>query len=376
MLASKPVIILGHGVRLGGAADLVPALLDLGIPTLTSWPAADLVDSDHPSYFGRPGVYGQRCANKVFAEADLILAIGCRLSIWTVGYDFPRPGQRVVMVDVDGSEARRFENAEWVEQDAKAFIEEILGDNGFGGRWWKDSAVPSWRVACADTQARYPWLESPTHDDTEYVNPHRFMSRLQAHLRPDEVIVADCATGSLAGHQILRLKPPQRLMTSGGLGEMGCGLPAAIGASFARGKGEVLCLNTDGSMMLNLQELQTVTHHRLPIKFVVFSNDGYGMIKNTQRSFGIARVGVDRASGLSCPDFVRLCYAFDIPARHVWGPGDCDDVLGWLFSTPGTALMEVHTDPDLVWGPKLSPGKNADGSIKHAVFEEMSPETA
>lgn len=372
MRASRPVIILGHGVRLSGAADLVPALLDMGVPVLTSWPAADLVDSDHPSYFGRPGVYGQRCANKVFAEADLILAIGCRLSIWTVGYDFPRPGQRVVMVDVDGSEARSFENAEWVEQDAKAFIEEILGANGFGSRWWKDSAVPSWSVACADTRARYPWLESPTHDDAGYINPHRFMSRLQAHLRPDEVIVADCATGSLCAHQILRLKPPQRLMTSGGLGEMGCGLPAAVGAAFASGR-RVICLNTDGSMMLNLQELATIAHHRLPVKIIVFCNDGYGMIRDTQRNLGYPYAGVDRASGVSCPSFTAIAAAFGINALGMISP-DAD--LGVFLGLDGPMLLEVPIDPEYQFGPKLRPIRNADGSIENAKFHEMSPAVA
>jgi acetolactate synthase-1/2/3 large subunit len=221
---------------------------------------------------------------------------------------------------------------------------------------------------------RYPWLESPTHDDANgFLNPHRFMARLQEHLRPDEVIVADCATGSLAAHQILRLKPPQRLMTSGGLGEMGCGLPGAIGASFARGKGEVLCLTADGSMQMNVQELQTIYHHQLPVKTIVFANDGYNMIKNTQLTLGMKRVGVDRESGLSVPNFVKVAQAYEIPARHVWGPGEISGCLEWLLAAKGPALLEVHIDPDLVWGPKLSPGKNADGSIRHAKFDEMSP---
>jgi acetolactate synthase-1/2/3 large subunit len=362
----RPVIILGHGVRLAGAADRVPTLLDLCIPTLTSWPASDLVDSNHPSYFGRPGVYGQRCANKVFARADMIIAIGCRLSIWTVGYSFPLPGQRVVMVDVDEAEVRKIPSAEWINNDVNVFLAEISGDAH--GSW------PDWVKECEAYRAAYPWLESPTHDDANgFLNPHRFMARLQAHLRPDEVIVADCATGSLAAHQILRLKPPQRLMTSGGLGEMGCGLPGAIGASFARGKGEVICLTADGSMQMNVQELQTIYHHQLPIKTIVFSNDGYNMIKNTQLTLGMKRVGVDKESGLSVPNFVKVAQAYEIAARHVWGPAEIEDCLKWLLAAKGPALLEVHIDPDLVWGPKLSPGKNADGSIRHAKFDEMSP---
>ncbi len=354
--SSRPVIILGHGVRLAGAAEFVPSLFEIGVPILTSWPAADLVDGANENYYGRPGVYGQRCANKVLAGADMVLAIGCRLSIWTVGYDFPRAGQRVVMVDIDEAEAKKFPTAEWIGQDAKAFIEELPK------RWQYNLA--KWRLQCDAWHRSLPWLESPAHDDANgYINPHRFVSRLQAHLRPDEVIAADCATGSLAAHQILRLRPPQRLITSGGLGEMGCGLPLAIGASFARDKGRVICLTNDGGIMLTLQELATVAHHHLPIKIIVFCNDGYGMIRDTQRNLGMEHYGVGLES-LSFPDFERIARAFDIP---------CARSLEFLMELDGPGMMCVDIDPGYRWAPKLRPDKNADGSIKNADFAEMEP---
>lgn len=369
--SERPVIILGHGVRLSGAAPLVAELMDFGVPVLTSWPAADLVDSDHVNYYGRPGVYGQRCANKVLANADVVIAIGCRLSIWTVGYDFPLAGQRVVMVEVDGDEARKFKNWEWVNQDAKSYIQNMLLAP-------KPTNIEGWRLTCNSWRSLYPWLESPTHDSTdEFINPHRFMSRLEQFLRPDECIVADCATGSLCAHQILRLRPPQRLMTSGGLGEMGCGLPAAIGASFARGKGEVICLNTDGSMMLNLQELQTISHHRLPVKIIVFCNDGYGMIKGTQKTLGYVRSGVDSKSGVSCPNFCDVAQAFHIESGDTafdTSDADIDRMLGEMFRSNGPYLLQVHIDPDYVFGPKLNPIRNADGTLSNAKFDLMDPQ--
>lgn len=357
---SRPVIVLGHGVRLAGV-DPSP-LLNAGVPVLTSWPAADLVDSDHRNYFGRPGAYGQRCANKVLAHADMVLSVGCRLSIWTVGHDFPHPGQQVAMVDCDWREVDKVSAARWIGADIRQFI-----DSGL-----LFTAEHGWLRACETWRELYPWLESPTHDHPDgYINPHRFMAMLQPYLRDDEIIVADCATGSLAAHQILRLKPPQRLMTSGGLGEMGCGLPAAIGASFARNKGRVICLNSDGGMMLNLQELQTIVHHQLPIKIVVFSNDGYGMIKDTQRNLGLRQTGVGHASGVTCPDFQSVACAFGIQA---FGMLDTDDdSLRRFMECDGPALLDVPVDPDYLWGPKLRPGRNKDGSIKHAKFEEMSP---
>lgn len=362
-LPKRPVVILGHGVRLSGAASLMQRFMDIGYPVLTSWPAADLVDNCHINYFGRPGVYGQRCANKVLANADFVLAIGCRLAIWTVGYDFPFPGQRVVMVDVDRTEPRKFPSAEWIDCDAKNYIEDAIAEG-------PETGIDEWLLQCRDWRAEFPWLEA-THQDDRYISPHRFIARMQKHLSWHEIVVADCATGSLAAHQALRLKPPQRLMTSGGLGEMGCGLPAAIGASFAAGKGRVVCLNTDGSMMLNLQELQTVAHHKLPIKIVVFSNDGYGMIKDTQRNLGYQRSGVDTQSGISCPNFARIATAFGIPSAAC--RDNPESGLAWLFREEGPALLEVHIDPELLWAPKLRPTRAADGTLANAKFDEMSP---
>lgn len=357
--SERPVIIIGHGCRLSGV-DIAP-ILGMNVPILTSWPAADLIDSDHPNYYGRPGAYGQRCANKVLANATQIIALGCRLSIWTVGHDFPRPGQEIVMADCDADEVRRFRGAKYVGSDIAAFIKTL-----------RPAAVDGWLRACQTWRALYPWLELRTHyDPPGFINPHRFMARLQPRLRPDEIIVADCASGSLAAHQMLRLKPPQRLMTSGGLGEMGCGLPAAIGASFARDRGEVICLTNDGGIMLTLMELQTIAHHKLPVKIVLFCNDGYGMIRDTQRNLGMSYTGVDRLSGVSCPDFVRVAMAFDIPAIN--GTHSIEESLDTLFRWQGPMLMAVDVDPAYIWSPKLRPGRNADGTIKHAKFEEMSP---
>ena len=265
------------------------------------------------------------------------------------------------MVDCDADEVRKFHGAKHAGFDISEFIKTL-----------RPAQTDGWLRECQTWRALYPWLESPTHDDpTGFINPHRFMARMQSRLRADEIITADCATGSLAAHQVLKLKPPQRLMTSGGLGEMGCGLPAAIGASFARDRGEVICLTNDGGIMLTLMELQTVVSYKLPIKIVVFCNDGYGMIRDTQRNLGYANTAVDRASGVSCPDFVKLASGFDIPAIN--GTKSIEESLDTLFRWQGPMLMQVDVDPAYVWGPKLRPGRNDDGSIKHADFAEMSP---
>ncbi len=361
----RPIILLGEGAR---CADL-ELILSLGVPVLTSWQAADMVDSDHPMNFGRPGLYGQRCANRVLHEADFVLSLGCRLSIWTVGYEGLRADQALTIVDVDQLELDRFPRARRVCSTVTQFLPELKPFN----RVHYEDEAPGWVSRCNHWRRQYPWIESPAHDDPpNYLSPYRVMERLQPLLKADQVIVTDMGTALVCAFQTLRLKPPQRLVTSGGLGEMGCALPAAIGASFARDKSEVLCLHCDGGMMLNLQELQTIAHHRLPIKVLVFSNDGYNMIKATQRMAGMAYSGTNRESGVSCPDFRLVAQSFGIAAAQVRTWEDWDRVVPWAMGTPGPALVEIFTDPEQKLVPKLDP-VYVDGKPTSPAFWDLSP---
>lgn len=323
----KPVILVGAGCKTS------PEILECGIPVLSSWQAMDMFDNYHENYFGRPGIYGQRAANKILHEADQVHVVGNRMAIWNVGYE--------------GIPA-------WKITDL------VLADS-------------KWMAQCKEWRDKYPLVESPAHDDTDgYINSYRFVERLQEYLRPDECIVTDMGTAHICAHQVLRLKPPQRIMSSGGLGEMGCGLPAAIGASFARDKGEVLCLAGDGGMMMNLQELQTIVHHKLPVKIIVFRNDGYLMIKHTQSGARQEPTAVDQATGVSCPSFIEVARAFGIPAMKVETWAAFDAFVPWLFSEKGPALIEYHMHPKQPLVPKLSYSW-VDGKPVYDRFDRMSP---
>jgi acetolactate synthase-1/2/3 large subunit len=357
---------MGHGIRAAGA-DAVQ-LLDLGVPVLSSWQAADLVDNWHPMYFGRPGIYGQRCANRILYEADQVLAIGCRLTPWMIGHAGLRPEQTLVMVDVDGHEAARLPQAEWIKQDADYFIRNLPTLDLYAEH------RPEFVEQCKAWRAQYPWIEYPAHDDTPgYINSYRFIERLEPLLRADEIIVTDVGALMCPVFQVLHVKPPQRLITSGGLGEMGCGFPAAIGASFARNKGEVLCLVGDGGAMMNLQELQTIVHHKLPVKIIVFANDGYAMIKGTHRNLRIPYTGVDSASGVSMPKFTQLAYAFGIKATLVRSWDDFERAVPQLLQADGPALIEVFIDPEQQYVPRLQPIRQSDGAFTPPKFFELSP---
>lgn len=373
--AERPLLWLGHGIRLAGAVELIePLLTALKVPALVSWAGLDMVGSSHALVFGRAGVYGQRCANFILQNCDFLLTIGTRLAIPQVGYDmseFARAA-KIAVVDIDPAEAKKHGEriALPICADAKAFMSVLMTAI-------KDYSLPDWDKwlqRCQAYKARYPWVGSEHSDKDGYINSYPFMEKLSGHLKPDQVVVTDMGTALLSGHQVLKIRSPQRLMTSTGLGEMGYGLPGAIGASFARNKGEVLCLNCDGGMMINLQELQTVVHHRLPIKIIVFNNDGYLMIKHTQKAlFGGRYAGTDSKSGVSLPDFSAVAQAFGMPSFRIRTWREFDEVIPAVQACNGPVICEVFVHPEQLFVPKLSLAPQKDGTILSPPLEDLSP---
>lgn len=374
--AERPLLWLGVGISMAGARDeMLPLLEQLGVPALVTWSAVDLLPSEHPLVVGRAGTYGQRAANLILQNCDYLLAIGTRLAIPQVGYEIAelaRAARHITVVDIDPTELRKYPDRfnHPVHADAGAFIRALRDSAGHRST----PAHAAWVVRCQETRRQFPWIGPEHADQRGFINTYRFMERLGPHLKPDQVIVTDMGTALLCGHQALSIKSPQRLLTSQGLGEMGFGLPGAIGASFARQRGEVMCLNCDGGMMMNLQELQTVVHHQLPIKLFIFNNDGYLMIKHTQKAIMDGRYsGTDRRSGVSCPDFTKLAAAFDLPAWRIHTWEDFDRVLPEVQAAPGPAIVEVFMDPEQFFHPKLSLAKQADGTLVSPPLEDLSP---
>ena len=375
--SKRPVFWLGHGIRLAKAEQLIGPLLEkIGAPSLISWAGIDMLDSGHPLLYGRAGVYGQRCANFVLQNADLVVAIGTRLAMPQIGYDLSElaRGAKFAVVDIDPTELTKLGERGNLPicADAgefmKALLEAAKSERFDFGAWVK---------TCDGYRDKYPWVDAARgHADTNgFINSYTFMEKLNGYFKPDQVVVTDMGTALLSGHQVLKMKAGQRLLTSTGLGEMGYGLPGAMGASFARGKGEVLCLNCDGGMMMNLQELQTVKHHALPIKLIIFDNDGYLMIKHTQKSlFGKSPyVGTTKASGVSCPDFVKVAAAFEFPSYQIRTWADAEKVLPLLQAEKGPAICVVYMDPEQTFVPKQGVSPQADGSLVSPPLEDLSP---
>jgi acetolactate synthase-1/2/3 large subunit len=374
--SQRPLFWLGNGIRLAGANTLLPELFEkLKVPGLVSWAGIDMIDSTHPLIYGRAGTYGQRCANFVLQNCDLLICVGTRLAISQIGYDITElaRGAEIAMVDIDVNEINKLsERIKYkINADAKKFISktiEAVNRNPV-------KSFTDWIAQCDEYRRKYPWVNEKDHPDIDgFINSYEFMNRLNNHLKKDQVITTDMGTALLCGHQVLKIKNGQRLMTSTGLGEMGYGLPAALGASFARNKGEVMCLNCDGGMMMNLQEIQTMVHHQLPIKLIIFNNDGYLMIKHTQNALFKGRpTSVDQKSGVSCPDFSALAAAFKIPAFQIRTWEDFDTVIPQVQEYNGPVICEVFMHPKQLFVPKLSLAIQNDGSLISPPLEDLFP---
>lgn len=368
--AKRPVILGGNGVRLSGAKSQFRTLVDtLQIPTCLSWSGIDLLPSDHPNFYGRFGLYGQRSANFIVQNSDLVLVLGSRMALPQVGYDFSQFARdaKIILVDIDALEGNKYRNDLYVQEDCKVVIDSLNAAE------FERVERSAWTSYCEDIRGRYPWVNEE-HKDNGYINSYKFMEKLSAHLADNHIIVTDMGTGLLSGHQAIQLKEHQVMFTSQGLGEMGYGLPGAIGAQFSNMNSPVLCLNCDGGIMMNLQELHTIVENELPIKIVIFNNDGYLMIKHTQKLFFKSHyVSVDKKTGIGLPDFSKLLPAFgyDYYSLKVWD--SFDETVSNFLSNPKMAVLEVFMDPEQDFIPKVKGVVQEDNTILAPPIEEMSP---
>ena len=322
------------------------------------------------------GVYGNRSANFVLQNSDLVIAIGNRMAIPMIGYvnDELARDAKFIQIDIDSYELDKTKNFVDLSLscDAGIFINKLI-DN-YESLKINKNKLKNWVKICDGYKKRYP-LVGPEHvDKNGFINSYNFISKLSKTFKEDQIVTTDAGTALLSGHQAITLKKNQRIMTSTGLGEMGYGLPAAIGASFGKNKGEIICLNCDGGMMMNLQELQTVVHHQLPIKIFIFNNDGYLMIKHTQKNLFKGRyVGTDKKSGVSCPDFSRVADAFKIQYYSIKTWADFDKNIPNIQNENTPVICDVFMDPEQFFYPKLSLAANKDGSIVSPPLEDLSP---
>lgn len=374
--ADRPVLLIGNGVRVAGAAERLLDLVDaLDIPVLATWAGADLLWEEHPRYFGKPGAVASRGANLTLQNADLLMAIGVRLDPAVAGFDqsqFARAARKVI-VDVDPAELRKLRMSVDVPicADALAFIDALLAR--------RDELVPKdrrdWLRRCADWRTRYPVVLPEYWTQGSYVNSYVFSSVLAQELAADDLIIPGSSGVAIdTFHLAFAVKRGQRFFSTGGLGAMGFGPPASIGGCLASGRRRTICVDGDGGFQLNVQELETVARLDLPIKFFVLNNNGYASIRATQRNhFQGHLVGSDPSSGLTLPNLMKIGDAFGLKTARITDNSQLTDGIREVLGRPGPVLCEVLVAPDQQVGPRVSSSLREDGSLVSRPLEDLWP---
>ena len=372
--ARRPVIYAGTGVRLSGQYAAFRLFAErLGIPVVTAWNSNDLLPDDHPAYAGRPGSLGNRAGNFTVQNADYLLILGCRLNVRLVSYNWENFAPRAfkTMVDIDAAELKKptLRIDQPVHADLRELFPRLLAAD------WRPAAHHAvWLAWCRDRLQRYPVVLSSYWNDAQNVNPYCFMDRLFTQLGENEIVACGDGTACVTAFQAAIIREGQRLFHNSGAASMGYDLPAALGAAFAHPGKRVVCLAGDGSIMMNLQELQTIVGRRLPVKIFVLFNFGYHSIRQTQQNFfsdNIIGCGTD--SGLSFPEWSRLAHAFGLPFHRVDTHAGLDAAIAATLAIDGPALCEVVLDLRQPFAPKLSSRKLDDGRMVTSPLEDMVP---
>lgn len=374
--AERPVILAGNGVRLArGQPEFTDLIARLQIPVLLTWKAADFLPETHPLFAGRPGASGQRGANFTQQNADFILVLGARLDFGQLAYrhqNFARAARKV-MVDADAAELRKMETPldVAVHADARAFLLATLAQS--------DRLAPrdrtAWLARCKAWQARYPVLRPEYWDEQGGVNQYVLTEVLGDEMTGDDLLVPGSSGAcSEVTCQAFRIKAGQRMLNSQGLGSMGFGVPAALGACLAAGGRRTVCIEGDGGFHMNLQELETVRRLNLPIKFFVLNNDGYGSIQATQKNYFQSRfVGSHADSGLTLPDTIKVATAYGLATATIDNHTHIRERVRQVLSQPGPVVCEVRISPSQTTAPRVTSKQRADGTMVTAPMEDMWP---
>ena len=376
--AKRPVLHAGYGIRLSGGYDAFRRVADkLNIPVVTYWNAIDLIEDEHPLYVGRAGNMGDRPGNWAIQNADLVVAIGTRISIRQVGYNWKTWAREaeVIMVDVDQAELKKptlhVDMPIWA--DAKDFLEKMdkaITDTPiyFGEEWL--TACQRWKKNYPVVQPRQ-WEENGTT-----ANVYAFVKYMSSRLPENSLTAVSNGACCVVGHQAYEIKKGSRFANNSAIASMGYGLPAAIGTCIGGNCNQTICLEGDGSIMMNLQELQTILTNKLPIKIFMINNRGYHSIRITQSNLfsDHSKVGIGEESGdLSFPDFKKISEAFGYPYYSAYSNKEMKEVVDKVLSLDGPVFCEIFTDTEQRWEPKSSTKRLEDGTLVSPPLEDLAP---
>lgn len=373
--AKAPLILAGTGIRLGGAEDeFLQLLKKLQIPVVTAWNANDTVAFDNPYFAGMPGTVGTRPGNFAVQNCDLILSLGCRLNIRMIGYnhyDFAKNAYKII-VDIDPRELIKptIKPDMPVNADVKDLISGLLECD-----YTPKEEHKAWVKWCRNLVEQYPAVLEDYHKkDGARINPYVFIDRLFEHLESDDRIICGNGSACVITFQGCKIKQGQRMFTNSGCAAMGYGFPAAVGVAVSDNSKRTICIDGDGSFMMNVQELATVAYNKLDMKIIILNNNGYHSIRQTQTNlFKPPYIGIDSNSGICFPDFKILADAFGINYYCLDNEENCDSVLEKALSSEGPCICEVVVDSTQNFAPKSSSKVLPDGRITSPSLDDMAP---
>lgn len=374
--AKRPVLYAGNGIRLSGGMDVFKELVEtLRIPIVTCWNSIDLIGTDNPLYCGRGGNMGDRAGNFAVQNSDFLLCIGTRLGIYQVGWHVEKWARQAftVVVDIDPEELKKkIMRADMpICADAKEFMQALLSK-------LKETSYCEqigWLEQCRKWKMQYPVVRREQYEEKNVANTYAFLDSLSRLLPNNAMTVVANGSASVMGSQSYYIKQDDRFFMNCALSSMGYAVPAAIGVCAASGHRDTICIEGDGSIMMNLQELQTVVTNKMPIKIFIINNNGYHQVRQTQDNiFHNGYIGMGPESGdLGFPDFKKLADAFGIPYLPIRNNGELKSGIQQVLNHNGYILCEVFVSTTQKFEPKSATKKLDDGTLISPPLEDMAP---
>ncbi|MCR4589591.1 MAG: thiamine pyrophosphate-binding protein [Lachnospiraceae bacterium] len=371
----RPVILAGEGIRLGEAyKEFIETTSALRVPVLTCWNAQDLLWDNNPYYVGIPGTVGQRAANFIVQAADLLIVLGCRMNIRNISYNKHQFAENAYKIQVDIDENELCKPTVKIDMPIHADVKDVCAELAH-------AAVDEigdhteWLKWCKNLMKRYPTVIPEYYEKVKPMNPYAFLDRVSENLEASDAVICGNGAACVQVFQTLKLKKGMRVFTNSGSAEMGFALPAALGAAASGSGKRIICIDGDGSFMMNMQELQTIVHNGFDIKIIILNNNGYHSIRQTQKNLfsGREHVGIDKNSGVSFPDLKKIASAFGLSYVKIDSLKTADSRLKNAFDTEGPVIIEALLDWQQDFEPKTSSKVMKDGTIVSAPLDDMFP---
>ena len=371
---NRPMLHIGHGVKISKGQKYLRKIVDkYKIPFALTWNASDLIETSHPSYIGRPGAFAERGSNFIVQNCDLYISVGTRLPFMVTGYnskDFARRAKKI-MVDIDKIEVNRSNVTldEKINCDASYFLKTLL-------RYLpsKINLSDNWLKYCKNIRRKYPIVLEKFISQKKYVNSYYFIDILSDVLNNQDIIVTDMGLSFVGTHQAFKIKKGQKLYTNSGHAPMGWGLPAAVGACYASKKHRVICITGEGGLQMNIQELATVMHNKLPIKIFIYNNGGYLTIKQTQQlGFNGRIMGSNSKSGISFPNYKKIAQSYKIKYTKISNNKNLMSKIKKVLLGNKPIICELMLDHEQEQMPKAINKRMPNGKSVPTKFEDMYP---